>query len=187
MYIYPPYPLTQYHGMSWGPSSSYLSSINFNYNSSWCFVIKFAITDYSVNGMQWNFNIDDSTATWYNNSASGQNQGLAYLWTTPTLSSSNIFTGYLLSNITTNITTIKQNMQSGIYLNISYNYSTTTIKLEFTSLTGTILGTSTGTFTFVNKVLPWSLYDDGDGITYYKGIYYNSTGYVPWSTYSNYI
>jgi len=161
------------------PSNSYLSSKTFNYNSSWCFVVKFKITN-SNSPTDIRFLIDVSSAYWSDGSQ-GQSSN-------PRLQLQNNSVLTILNGGTNNAyaATLYNTMLTSIYYNVSFNSTTNNIKMEFTNNTGTVVYTENLTYNYINKYLPWAIFVYDLELTFYKGIYYNSTGYVPWSTYSTY-
>ena len=86
------------------------------------------------------------------------------------------------------ISTIKDALTStGLYFNLSYNYSNNNILMEFSNNTGTLLYSNTKAYTFTYKKSPLAIYQDNNiTLGLYNGIYFNSNGYVPYSTYSTY-
>ena len=178
-YWSPPYNTNGFggSGVSWALSSSYLSSINFNYDSSWCFVFKGTRTSSNQKYIQFCF--DNNLSDWGPQDNAGQND-------TPL--------GYRINNTNSNgpgfpsvFYSSDNILNSGVYFNISYDYTTRYIKFEVVDLLGNIFISSTSSaYTFVNKIVPWHIYHNNDTYTFNNGILYNSQGYINYSSYSSY-
>ena len=168
---------------AWGLSTSYLNSINFNYQSSWCFVFKMNTQNDGNKSRVIQF--DETLNGWYSGTKTwGQYTGpkWVYFYTTYPLngSSNNSFSITNYTNATTPLTT------TGIYVSMSYNITTKIIYVELLDMSGNLLSKATSDpYTFVSTNSPWSFYMSQNLNTFYKFIYYNKTGYVPYSEYNN--
>ena len=173
-------------GISWALSTSYLNSISFQYNSSWCFVLKVK-RNLPVNGLVIGF--DSNLSDWV-----GPNALLDFGVQFLSVAESNVNgTGF------PNRTYSNNNLfDAGIYMNISFNYLNYVdpdwpltdngyLKIEFCDLSGNIIFSSTGIakMRYSNRIIPFSMYDIAPW-EFSKGVYYNSTGYVNYSTFSSY-
>lgn len=183
------------NGESWALSTSFLNSINFKYNSSWCFVFKAQRTYVSENWL--NIEFDSNLSNWGPNMTGGQNgqpNGSTYYDSSTSYqisinASNTIGRGFTNVNYSNNGT-----FNTGIYINISFNYLNSTssdngyIKIEFCDLSGNILFTNTSSsiISYINRLIPFHMYENTDTWQFLGGVYYNSTGYVNYSTFSQY-
>jgi len=157
-----------------GFTSSYLNSINFNYDSSWCFVIKTNNNNGSI--------IIDPYADWATNSGIwGAYNSLGGFVINSTQVYSNPSNG--LGSQTIN----SSNYGSSYFINISYDYNSKKHKIEFTTLNGNIFMTTTNsnTYTYSIKSNPFIIWT-WMSPTYYNGIFFNKIGYVDYNTFSSY-
>ena len=159
-------------------SQSTLNNIGFNYNSSWCFVLKGKRLTNNDSYFSVEFDINVSYP-WYSTTGispwlegGGNLDGSNYL---------NNITSYLVYKGTSN----PYSLANGFYINVSYNYNTLRLKVELTDWNGTIVFTSNGTnnYTFTRKLTPFIFCLVWDEFIFYNGFYYNKTGYVPYSTF----
>ena len=183
-YWTPPYNTNGFggSGQSWALSSTYLTSINFTYNSSWCFVFKCNRTKLGDDNLDMEF--DSNKSDWGPNNGAGQGGGSKDLGIQ---SSSASGAGFPSINFTSN-----NIYNTGIYINISFNYvnSTSTdngyLKVEVIDLSGNTIFSNTGNsiMSYSNKVIPFHIYYNADAYTFYTGVYYNKIGYVNYSQFS---
>ncbi|NBV07317.1 MAG: hypothetical protein EBS06_08835, partial [Proteobacteria bacterium] len=167
-------------GISWGLSTSFLNTIGFKFNSSWCFVFKIK----SNSGSSYQINFDCNIINNFGpNTNGGQNCGnYQYL-----------LDGGSTTEFPTNIPIIQQSdYTNGIFISLSYNYSLNNITVEVVNSLGNIILTSTSinnviyTNTDITNTSPFIIYNQGSLVQYYSGIYCNNSGYVPYSVYNSY-
>jgi len=173
---------------AWGFSSSYLNSINFNYDSSWCFVVKTNNNNGTI--------IIDPYADWATYSNIWNAYGpLGSLVIKPTEIWSNDSNGFRLnSNSNSNYNYFEsQSINSSdygsfYYINISYDYNTKKHKIEFINSNGNVFMTTTNSnsYTYSIKNKPFIIWTWMNPTIYYNGIYFNKIGYVDYNTFSSY-
>jgi len=178
-------------GQAWTLSQQYLTSVNFNFNSSWCLVFRACRTFDSGNTNEYTDIEFDQTSTtdgWTKNGGNGG--GLQF----------RVYRTYYFSGGFGNTNINYSNnaaFNTGIYINISFLYSSTLngtisgiLKVEYTDLLGNIIFSSTQPSVnnvYSNSKMPVMFNQMNDVYTFYNGIFYCNTGYVNYSIFSKYI
>ena len=176
-------------GFMWALADTYLDSINFNYDSSWCFVILGSnVNTNNYNAKDWHTNI---RIDHYDK----HDPNLRYYIDNYTLAIFDLYASQINSNgiastsnaILNSLWDYNAFINTKIYYNISYNISTKIIKIEVVDTNGKILGTANSPpFTYSLKNSPFTITLWTCVMNYYTGVYYNSSGYVPYSIYNKY-
>jgi UDP-3-O-[3-hydroxymyristoyl] glucosamine N-acyltransferase len=177
-----PYTLFLYRFMAFTIQPSILTSINFNFDSSWCFVIKTQRTSTLLENY-FNINFDDPLVNWGANMNYGMETGPVAIM----LKNTNYDNyGPYYEGTYTNFIDLWAN---GVYIATSYNYVNKLINIKVYDYSGIlqINLTTTTPYYYTNKVSPVQFYTNYQTCYFYNGMYYNlTTNNVQFSSFVSY-
>jgi len=177
-----PYTLFLYRFMAFTIQPSILTSINFNFDSSWCFVIKTQRTSNLLENY-FNINFDGPLINWGPNTNYGQEEGPVNI----IFNNSNYNSyGKLFTGTYANFIDLWAN---GVYIATSYNYVNKLFNIKVYDYSGnlSINLTTTTPYYYTNKVSPVYFYTNYQTCYFYNGMYYNlTTNNVPFSSFVSY-
>jgi hypothetical protein len=171
---------------SWALSPSLLTSLNFDRTNSWCIAARLkssgsnlrclfafdpAVLDWNeTSGMYEEISVPDGGPPYVYIRSSGQPHTLEALGYPHVLVPNQTVDDYISST-------------DGVFVLWSYNHSSSQVKLEFFSVTGVNVYTSTLNHVFVNTLSPIAFYSDMDSFDFLTGLYF-SQSYQPFSVWS---
>ena len=173
---------------SWALTSAALTG--FNYDSDWCFVLKVRRTQNLADNWKVAIGFDPVVSSWSSNDgfADGNNAALVpkFVAIAPGSETNKVINFANTWVVVSSSPTPGNALDAGLYINLSYVNSSKTPKVEYTSVAGVVLYSETTTYTFANKQTPFLFYSDGAQYTFDKGIFFDSSGYAPYSSYSSF-